>query len=364
MINVTSSTLPPLDQYVEYLKGIWQRNHLTNAGPLVTELEEKLKAFLAAQHLHYVANGTIALQIAIKALGLTGEIITTPFSFVATTSSIVWENCTPVFVDIEKDTLTIDPQKIIPAITKKTQAILATHVYGNPCAVNEIAEIAKKYNLKVIYDAAHSFGVSYQGTSLANYGDISIHSYHATKLFHTIEGGAIICNDNELSKKIAYLRNFGQATPETFSSVGINGKNSEFHAAMGLCLLPIVNTSIKKRQAISLLYDNYLLQEPQITKPTLRNETNYNYSYYPILFKDEASLLNAVATLNKHQINPRRYFYPLLSTLNYVKSTYLPIAENISPRVLCLPLYDDLSEEKAKTIAQLILESVCTSNIA
>lgn len=357
MINVTKSSLPPLEEYIAYLKEIWDRNHLTNAGPLVLELEQKLQQYLHTKHLFYVANGTIALQIAIKALAITGEIITTPFSYVATTSSIVWENCTPVFVDIDEKTLTIDPQKIEAAITDNTQAILATHVYGHPCAIHEIAAIAKKYNLKVIYDAAHSFGVVYQGTPLVNYGDISTLSHHATKLFHTVEGGSVICNDDGLAKKISYMRNFGHNGPEAFFGVGINGKNSELHAAMGLCLLPNIETSIKKREKISKLYDSYLLQSKLVTRPTLPKDTIYNYSYYPLLFQNEKELQAAIAALHEHNINPRRYFYPALSTLNYVKSTPMPIAESIAHRVLCLPLYDDLPEEMAKKIAQLVLQS-------
>lgn len=358
IINVTQSTLPPLEEYVEYLQGIWRRNHLTNSGPLVLELEHELKQYLLAKHLYYVSNGTIALQIAIKALGLTGEIITTPFSYVATISSIVWENCTPVFVDIDKTTLTIDHTKIKAAITDKSQAILATHVYGNPCAVNEIEIIAEKHNLKVIYDAAHSFGVSYQGTPLTNYGDISTLSHHATKLFHTIEGGSIICNDDQIAHKVSYLRNFGHNGPEAFWGVGINGKNSELHAAMGLCLLPRVNAAIKKRQILSSLYDAFLLQEQLITRPTIRTGTHYNFSYYPILFHTETKLLAVVEALHSHNIRPRRYFYPALSTLNYVYAQRVPIAEDVACRVLCLPLYDELTEESVKFIAQLVLQTV------
>lgn len=357
MINVTKSSLPDLNKYIEYLKGIWERNHLTNSGPLVLELEEKLKNYLSANYLFYVSNGTIALQIALKALGISGEVITTPFSYVATTSSIVWEGCIPVFVDIDKNTLTIDPELIEAAINENTQAILATHIYGNPCDVIKIAKIAKKYKLKVIYDAAHSFSVTYQGIPLTNYGDISTLSHHATKLFHTVEGGTIICKDEMLAHKISYLKNFGHNGSEAFYGLGINGKNSEFHAAMGLCLLPNVNLFIRKRREISNIYDNYLLQDASISRPLIRQETEYNYSYYPILFRSELELLNTVTIFNEQNINPKRYFYPSLTMLNYVKPTSCPIAEDIARRVLCLPLYDDLPEEDAVNIAQIVLNT-------
>src|SRR5688572_25479009 len=236
MINVTKSFLPPIEEYVKYLEGIWERCHLTNHGPLVNELEEKLKTYLGVKNFFYLNNGTIAIQLAIKALDITGEVITTPFSYVATCSSIVWENAKPVFVDIDPGNFTIDATKIEAAITPRTSAILATHVYGIPCNVEEIDRIAKKHKLKVVYDAAHAFGVEYKGASLLNYGHISTLSFHATKLFHTVEGGGITTNDDELAHRIAYMRNFGHKGQEEFWGLGINGKSSEFHAAMGLCM--------------------------------------------------------------------------------------------------------------------------------
>ena len=228
MILVTQPFLPPEEEYKKYISEIWERNWLTNMGPLASELEEKLKAHLGVEQLLFVTNGTIALQMAIKALELKGEIITTPFSFVATTSSIVWEGCTPVFVDIDKNTLNIDPNKIEAAINEKTSAILATHVYGNPCDVEAIETIAQKHNLKVIYDGAHAFGVKVNGKSIFEYGDISTCSLHATKLYHSTEGGLVICNDKKLVKKLRYIRNFGISGFDQFSELGINGKNSEF----------------------------------------------------------------------------------------------------------------------------------------
>src|SRR5690606_27065948 len=241
MIPVTKPFLPKVEEYDKYLASIWERQWLTNNGPLVNEFELKLKEYLDVNHLLYVSNGTIALQIAIKALELSGEIITTPFSFVATTSSIVWEGCKPVFVDIDSETFNIDPRKIESAITPSTSAILATHVYGNPCDIDAIQKIADKYNLKVIYDAAHCFGTKYKGKSVFDYGDISTTSFHATKLFHSIEGGAVFTRCPELLKKMSFIRNFGHNGPSDFKELGLNGKNSEFHAAMGLCNLNYVD---------------------------------------------------------------------------------------------------------------------------
>ena len=251
MIPVTKPFLPPAEEYESYLNGIWKRNWLTNMGPLASQLEMELKDFLEVSHLLFVTNGTVALQMAIKALNLSGEVITTPFSFVATTSSIVWENCTPIFVDIEPTTLNIDAEKIESAITEKTSAILATHVYGNPCDVEKIEKIAKKHNLKVIYDGAHAFGVKINGKSIFEYGDISTCSLHATKLYHSIEGGLLITKDPILLKKLAYIRNFGFDGPENFAELGINGKNSEFHAAMGLANLKYIEHIHKKRKEIN-----------------------------------------------------------------------------------------------------------------
>lgn len=248
MIPVTKPFLPKVEEYDDYLASIWERQWLTNNGPLVNELELRLKEYLQVNHLLYVANGTVALQIAIEALALSGEIITTPFSFVATTSSIVWQGCKPVFVDIDAKTLNIDPQKIEEAITPQTSAILATHVYGNPCDIDAIQEIADKYKLKVIYDAAHCFGTKYKNRSVFEYGDISTTSFHATKLFHSIEGGAVFTQCPELLKKMSQIRNFGYNGPNEFTVLGLNGKNSEFHAAMGLCNLKHINEILKKEK--------------------------------------------------------------------------------------------------------------------
>jgi dTDP-4-amino-4,6-dideoxygalactose transaminase len=319
-IFVTKTTLPPLKEYKKYLGIIWKNNWITNHGPLTLELEKKLKKILGVKHLFFVSNGTVALEIAIKALGIGGEILTTPFSYVATTSSIIWTNCKAKFVDIDKRTLNINPALIEKAITSRTKAILATHVYGNPCDVEKINTIARKYKLKVIYDAAHCFGVRYKNTSILNYGNISTISFHATKLFHSAEGGAVITNNDSLAHKISYMRNFGHNGQEKFWGLGINGKNSELHAAMGLCLLPFVKQNINKRKIISEMYGR-LLSGLDLRRPELRKNTDYNYSYYPVLFNSEDELLSVRDSLNSNNIFPRRYFYPALSNLNYVQKS-------------------------------------------
>lgn len=354
MINVTKPFLPPIEQYQEYVKQIWERNWLTNNGPLVNELELRLKEYLDLDFLLFLNNGTIALQMAIKALELKGEIITTPFSYVATTSSIVWEGCKPVFVDIDAGTLNIDHTKIEAAITDKTSAIIATHTYGNPCNIDAIQEIAKRHHLKVIYDAAHCFGTKYKGKSVFKYGDISTSSFHATKLFHTIEGGAVFTNDAELLKKMALMRNFGHYGPLEFMGVGINAKNSEFHAAMGLINLKFVNDTLLKRK---LLYDRYISWMKHIKAQTisLTPDSTFNYAYFPIIFKSEKLLTDTVEMLNGHWIYPRRYFYPTLNNLDYVDKCATPICDEISSRVLCLPFYHSLSLEEVDFICRLIL---------
>ena len=365
MINVTQSSLPPFEEYSEYLRGIWERVHLTNHGPLVTELESQLRKYLDTPHFSFLANGTLALQIAIKALNLSGEIVTTPFSYVATTSSIAWEGLRPVFVDIEPDSLTIDPRKIEEAITPETSAILATHVYGVPCDIDAIEEIAKSHNLKVIYDAAHCFGGRYKGKSLPLYGDVSALSFHATKLFHTIEGGGLTCADSSVFDRISYMRNFGHNGKEDFFGVGINAKNCEFHAAMGLCNLPKVGDFIKARKTISELYDSLLVTESSgLVRPFIRPETDYNFSYYAILFPSEQALLRAVSALEQEYIIPRRYFYPCLSGLNYVPPSNVPIAEDVASRVLCLPLHQMLHTDDVEKIAAIVLKAVATSSSA
>lgn len=357
MINVTKPFLPPLEEYQAFVKSIWDRSWLTNNGPLVNELELKLKEYLGLEHLLFLGNGTIAIQIAIKALELSGEIITTPFSYVATTSSIVWENCTPIFVDIDQNSLNIDPKRIEEAITDKTSAILATHVYGNPCDIEAIDLIAKKYNLKVIYDAAHCFGTQYKGQSVLNFGDISTISFHATKLFHTTEGGAVVTTNADLLKKMAHLRNFGHDGPEKFECVGVNGKNSEFHAAMGLCNLPYATHIIEKRKKDSAIYDSWL-DKLHLQKPHIDSKAKFNHAYYPIVFKTEEDCLKVFKALEREWIYARRYFYPVLSSLNYVKHQEMPVAEDISKRILCLPLFEQITQVEIDMICRIIIRTL------
>lgn len=358
MINVTKTYLPQFEIFTSILKRAWDKNWITNNGELLEELEEKLKKYLALNNLLFCSNGTIALQIAIKALNLSKEVITTPFSYVATTNAILWENCTPVFVDIEPSTFCIDANKIEAAITENTQAIVATHVYGFPCNVEQIKAIATRHNLKVIYDGAHAFGCIYKGKSLLGYGDISTCSFHATKIFHTGEGGCIITHDNDLNRKLLLYRSFGHIGDD-YHSIGINGKNSEFHAAMGLAILPNLSGIIEERKKIFQFYNSFL--PSRIIKPTLEIPNFvYNYSYYQVVFENEKSLLSAKSALQKQDINTRRYFYPSLNNLSHVTGVKesCPISEDLSARVLCLPLYPGLAEKDIEQISGIIAKEV------
>lgn len=357
MIPVTRPFLPPQEEYQLLVDGIWKRQWLTNMGPLASELEMNLKAHLKVNHLLYVTNGTIALQMAIKALGITGEIITTPFSYIATTSSIVWEGCTPVFVDIDERSLNIDASKIEVAITDKTQAIVATHVYGNPCDVVAIEKIARKHNLRVIYDGAHAFGVEVNGKSIFEYGDISTCSLHATKLYHSIEGGLIITKSPDLLKKMAYIRNFGIAGVDTFAELGINGKNSEFHAAMGLVNLNYIQEIHKKRKDLTERY-NDKLKTLEAYRPSWHVESTENYPYYPLVLESEELLLKIKAVLDASEIFTRRYFYPsLANSLPYLDPKDFEVTDAVSKKVLCLPLYYDLTMEEVDLICRIILRT-------
>jgi dTDP-4-amino-4,6-dideoxygalactose transaminase len=357
MINVTKTYLPPFHEYAAILKRAWDKGWLTNNGELVQELEAKLKAYLGVENLLYCSNGTIVLQMAIKALGLTKEIITTPFSYVATTNAILWEGCTPVFVDIEPETFTLDPEKIEAAITENTQAILATHVYGFPCKIEAIQAIADKYGLKVIYDGAHAFGVKYQGQSLFNYGDITTCSFHATKVFHTGEGGALFTTQNALLEKMQKSRAFGHFGDEYFQ-VGINGKNSEMHAALGLAIMPYFEKLIEKRKAIFSQYFRYLPSE-LIYKGFKKMPEGFNYGYFPIICPSYEILIQMKNAFAKEQIFPRRYFYPSLNNLPFLKCYKpMPISDELSKRVLCLPLEYDLEDEMVLKICGSIQKAV------
>lgn len=354
MINVTKSFLPDKEEYIGYINQIWDSVHLTNNGPLLQRLESELKAHLELDNLYFCSNGTIVLQIALKAFNITGEVITTPFSYCATSNVIIWNNCTPVFVDIDPETFNIDPELIEAAITPRTQAILATHVYGNPCDVEKIEAIATRHNLKVIYDAAHGFGVNYKGKSLLAYGDISTCSLHATKVFHSIEGGLIVSSHPEMDHSLHLLRAFGHKGDEDYFYAGINGKNSEFHAAMGLCNLPHLPEILAYRRQVFAWYDQELNWEV-LRKPKLAEELEYNYSYYPVLFPSEALLLKAQKELQAVGIGCRRYFHPSLNTLSFMPQHFsCPVSEDISSRVLALPLFVGLEKPVVSQISSVI----------
>lgn len=354
-INVTKSFLPPFDEYEEYLKRIWESGQLTNQGPVLQEFEAKTKAFLGVENFHFVANGTLALQLALRALDITeGEVITTPFSYVATTSAILWERCVPVYVDIEPKTFCIDADKIEGAITKNTKAILAVHVFGFPCNVEKIESIAKEHGLKVIYDGAHAFGAMYKGSSLLSHGDVSTCSFHATKSFHTTEGGAVIARDEKVSDKLELMKKFGCMRDEHIT-LGINAKASELQAAMGLCNLVYIDEIIANRRERVELYNRLLDGRFQV--PHIPHASEHNYAYYPLLFDNEKQLLSAVKALNEYDIYPRRYFYPSLNKLPYLKNHQdCPISESIASRILCLPLYADLEEDIIRKICQVLLK--------
>lgn len=358
MINVTKTFLPSIETYNNYLRRAWSNNWITNRGILTLELEEKLKMSLNVKNIILTNNGTIPLQIALKLLGKKGEIITTPFSYIATTASIVWENCTPIFIDIHPEYLTIDENKIEQRISKKTTAILATHVFGNPCHIEKIEQIAKKHNLFVIYDAAHCFGVKYNNESIFNYGNVSTCSFHATKIFHTGEGGAMFCNDNDLYKKLYYSHNFGHNGPEAFYGLGINAKISELQAAMGLSIYEHLDEIFIERKKIVNFY-NKNLSFINYKTIKIRKNTDWNYSYYPIIFKSETELLKVQKNLNDENIFPRRYFYPSLNTINYVENVEMPISELIASCILCLPLYTGLKTSDLEKITTIINTSIC-----
>jgi dTDP-4-amino-4,6-dideoxygalactose transaminase len=356
MIQVNKPFLPKKEAYNQLISKIWDNKWLTNSGPYSVELEDRLKKRIGVEHLLFVSSGTMALQLSIAALELKGEVITTPFSFIATTTSIIWQNCTPVFVDIDRDTLNIDASKIEESITVNTTAILATHVYGNPCDIELIQRIADKHDLKVIYDGAHAFDVKYKHDSVFKFGDISICSLHASKLYHSTEGGFIALNNYKTAAKIARIRNFGFTSPTTFKELGINGKNSEFHAAMGLANYPHIEGIIAKRKLLTEEYD-YLLKNLNICKPVWNNRATKNYAYYPLIFSEEKDMLQLMEFLQNKEIFTRRYFYPsLANSLDFLPKQSLEVTDNIAKRVLCLPLYYDLSLEDVGTICKLINE--------
>lgn len=352
MINVTKTHTPNQKKYIKYVDKIFKSAWLTNNGTYLKELEQRLKEYLGVKNIILVSNGSMALHVAYNALKLKKEVITTPFSFVATTSTLVWDKLTPIFCDIDKKSLTLDPKKLKKLINKNTSAIVATHVYGNSCDITKIDKICKEHNLKLIYDASHCFGVKYKHQSILNYGDISTISFHATKLFHTIEGGAIITNDDKIANKIRHSINFGLDGQE-IEVVGTNAKMNEFQAAMGLCMLDEMEYINSSREKIWNFYKQNLSKN--ILFPKWNKNCSLNFAYFPIILSSEAITLKVINSLSKHDIYPRRYFYPSLNKLKYIKTEQeCLISEDISSRVLCLPIYPDLSLEDVRKIIKII----------
>jgi dTDP-4-amino-4,6-dideoxygalactose transaminase len=366
-IFVTKSWLPPLKEFIPYLEEIWDSRVLTNGGPFHQRFEAALGEYLGVEHLNLFANGTLALLTALQALRVTGEAITTPFSFVATSHALLWNGVKPVFVDIGEDSMNMNPDRIEAAITPRTTAILAVHCYGRPCDVRAIQKIADRYNLKVIYDAAHAFGVEDETGSILRHGDLSVLSFHATKVFNTFEGGAIVCPDAKTKKHIDYLKNFGHADEVTVVANGINGKMSEFCAALGLLQLQHIDTALARRRAIDALYREKLRETRGIRCPAGAGgagKKRGNYAYFPILVKEDYPLSRdeLYHRLKERNIHPRRYFYPLISEhpmyrgLASASADNLPIATWIARQVLCLPIYPDLKTSVVEEICDFIVE--------
>ena len=362
-INVTRSSMPPFEEYMEQVRGLWDTRWLTNRGALHNELAEKLRCYLKADNFMLFSNGHMALELGLQALGLQGEVITTPFTFASTTQAIVRNGLTPVFCDIDPIRFTINPQMIEPLITEKTSAIVAVHVYGIPCNTEAIAEIAMKYGLKVIYDAAHSFGSKWLGKGIANYGDYSMFSFHATKVFHTAEGGGGSFSDASLYDKLNHLLDFGlYPGGKDADQIGTNAKLSEFHSAMGLCNLRYIDAEISKRKAVSDRYDNYLQSVEGLQIFPDIAELDRNYAYYPVVFLDEFGTTRdqAAEKLQARGIYARAYFSPLTSSLSCYDKLFrrnlTPVAEDIANRVLCLPLYADMTPEEVDEVCDVVLD--------
>ena len=362
-IYVTRPSLPPLEEFVKSLEDIWERRWLTNMGKYHQDFEAALCGYLGVRHISLFANGTLALMTALQVLRITGEVITTPFSFVATTHALNWNGIKPVFCDIEPEYYNLNPEKIEAAITPKTTAILPVHVYGNPCDVNKIAEIADVYGLKVIYDACHAFGVTLSGNSVLNYGDLSVLSFHATKVFTTFEGGAIVCHDEKTKKRIDYLKNFGFAGETTVVGPGINAKMSEFQSAFGLVQLKYIDREIEKRKKIAELYRNNLGDIKGVKVLHDIDDVRHNYQYFPILIDGKEfgrSRDQVYEELKRHDIYSRRYFYPLISQFPTYKGlessnpNNLPFSEEVTKKVLCLPMYADLAIDNVEVIISIL----------
>ena len=361
-IYVTQPSLPPLDEFIPFLEKIWSNKILTNGGPFHQQLEKALCDYLGVKHLALFNNGTIALVTALQALRITGEVITTPYSFVATAHSLLWNGIKPVFVDVDPNTLNLDPAKIEAAITPQTTAIMPVHCYGHPCDVDAIQKIADNYNLKVIYDAAHAFGVQDEGGSVLRHGDLSVLSFHATKVFNTFEGGAIICPDAKTKIRIDQLKNFGYVGEVTVVAPGINGKMSEFNAALGLLQLKYIDQAIVRRRTIDAAYRERLKNVKGIHCLNDAGEKVANYSYFPVLVQADYPLSRDALNqkLKDNGIHPRRYFYPLISEfpmycgLPSAHRENLPVATAASSEVLCLPIYPDLEISVVEEITNFI----------
>lgn len=357
-INVTKSLLPNRKKFDAYIDRILESGWLTNRGILVRELEDRLEEYLNVKNIVLVSNGTLALQVAYKLLGLTDEVITTPFTFIATASSLAWNGLNVVFSDIDPLTFNLDPGKIEEKITSRTSAIVPVHVFGNPCDVENIQAIADKYRLKLIYDAAHAFGISYKGKSVLHWGDVSTLSFHATKIFHTIEGGALIIKDDDLCKQARKMINFGITGPDQIECLGINTRMNEFQAAMGLTILDQIDEAKQKRGKLYHLYNSLL--GGQLQRQQRNPFADDNFSYYPVLFANEETLKCVQQTLNEKNIFPRRYFYPSLDELDFLgrHSGTMDISRDIANRILCLPLYDGLKDVECHEICNTMLELV------
>ena len=357
-LYVTQPSLAPLQEYAAILESVWESGILTHNGPLVQRLEREIEKILSIKNFLTVTNGTTAIQMSIKALELQGEIITTPFTWIATISAIKWENCVPVFCDIDADTLNIDPAKIEALITDKTVAIIPVHVFGNPCDVEAIEKIANKHKLKVIYDAAHAIGSTYKGKSLLEYGDISATSMHGTKLFNTAEGGGCITNNYELNEKLKRIRFFGHDNSKNIVEDGFNGKMTEVHAALGIANLKYYDQVLQDRKDKYIYYKEKLAKNQDLSFQIVKHG-ELNYSYFPLIFISEEGLLKVEKALNKKYIFPRRYFYPSLNTYSKVfKYIKMPISENISKKILCLPLYLRLDYKDMDKIISIIKENL------
>ena len=359
MINVTKTYLPDKSRFQSYVDRIYESGWLTNNGQFVQELEKRLAEYLGVENIMVTTNGTIALQIAFRALGIRGKVITTPFTFVATTSSLVWEGLTPVFADIDPDTFNLTPGSVSSKIDEDTTSILPVHVFGNPCEAEELEKLAKRKGIKLLFDAAHAFGVKYRNTSILNYGDASVLSFHSTKIFHTIEGGAIIFRDKKNLEKARRMINFGITGYDQVEGLGINGKMNEFQAAMGLSILDDIEMLLSRRKTVYAKYTKAFSGIAGLKLQKLNPLAEYNYAYFPLVFDSETIREKIYILLKENDIFPRRYFSPSLETLDYLDNNErMIVSDRVSRRILCLPLYESLKEEDQDRIIEIVLAGI------